>query len=208
MLYTDGNSFCRINGSKIPIKRGLLLITSPGDEHNFSPVYPGYAVYSEITFSFFSGQKTIELPFFEILNVLSGVKITDTASCVCFNEEKISRLLDLIRVLIHALNTHSETAQFQSDIILGNILSFLFTELAGKSSVMSNGESDITMNKIRELIDNNYSQKFYVRVLAEQAGLSPSHFMRKFKALYGYSLITYLHRKRIEAAENLLLSTN
>jgi transcriptional regulator GlxA family with amidase domain len=41
--------------------------------------------------------------------------------------------------------------------------------------------------------------------LAEKAGISRFHFIRNFKQKYGYSPIHYIHKRRIEKAQNFLL---
>lgn len=53
-------------------------------------------------------------------------------------------------------------------------------------------------------MDRNYRDRLKVPVLAEHAAMSPAHFSRRFRAVYGETPYTYLMTRRIERAMTLL----
>lgn len=60
------------------------------------------------------------------------------------------------------------------------------------------------VRRVRDLMDRNYAQRLSVPALADQALMSPSHFSRKFRAIYGETPYSYLMTRRIERAMALL----
>lgn len=64
------------------------------------------------------------------------------------------------------------------------------------------------LRRARDLIDRSYDQPLDLAVLANEAAVSRSHFVRTFAATYGETPIRYLTRRRIERAQDLLRSAN
>ena len=62
--------------------------------------------------------------------------------------------------------------------------------------------------KARDLADARYFEPLTVADLAAAAALSPAHFSREFKRLYGESPHEYLLTRRLERAAALLRTTN
>jgi AraC-like DNA-binding protein len=62
--------------------------------------------------------------------------------------------------------------------------------------------------KARDLVDSRYAEPLTVADLAAAAALSPSHFSRRYKAVYGESPHEYLLTRRLERAASLLRVTN
>jgi AraC family transcriptional regulator len=62
--------------------------------------------------------------------------------------------------------------------------------------------------KLDRYIRNHLNQPVQVRVLAEQVGLSASHFHRAFRETFGETPKTYISRRRLELAQRLMLASS
>jgi AraC-like DNA-binding protein len=62
--------------------------------------------------------------------------------------------------------------------------------------------------KAKDLADSRYVEPLTVADLAAAAALSPAHFSREFKRIYGESPHGYLLTRRLERAASLLRTTN
>lgn len=60
------------------------------------------------------------------------------------------------------------------------------------------------LRRARDLIDREYARPLDVPELARRALMSPSHFARRFRAVYGETPYSYLMTRRIERAQELL----
>lgn len=59
--------------------------------------------------------------------------------------------------------------------------------------------------KVREFIDESLNSKIRLQDCAGTVRLSISHFSRAFKATFGTTLLDYIHRRRVERAQQLML---
>ena len=60
------------------------------------------------------------------------------------------------------------------------------------------------LRRARDLIDREYARPLDVPAMARTALMSPAHFARQFRAVYGEAPYTYLMTRRIERAKALL----
>jgi AraC-like DNA-binding protein len=60
------------------------------------------------------------------------------------------------------------------------------------------------LRRARDVIERDYAEPLDVPALAKAALMSPSHFARQFRSLYGETPYTYLMTRRIERAKALL----
>jgi transcriptional regulator GlxA family with amidase domain len=59
--------------------------------------------------------------------------------------------------------------------------------------------------KVQEFIDGSLNSKIRLQDCASMVRLSTGHFSRLFKATFGTKVINYIHRRRIERAQHLML---
>ncbi len=59
--------------------------------------------------------------------------------------------------------------------------------------------------KVREFIDESLNSKIRLQDCAATVRLSTSHFSRAFKATFGTTVLDYIHRRRVERAQQLML---
>jgi AraC-like DNA-binding protein len=62
----------------------------------------------------------------------------------------------------------------------------------------------VHLRRARDVIDRDYAQPLDVPTMARTALMSPGHFSRKFRAVYGETPYSYLMTRRIERAKALL----
>lgn len=62
----------------------------------------------------------------------------------------------------------------------------------------------VCLRRARDLIDREYAQPLDVPAMARRALMSPAHFSRRFRAVYGETPYRYLMTRRIERAMALL----
>lgn len=60
------------------------------------------------------------------------------------------------------------------------------------------------LRRARDLMDRDYAQPLDVPAMARAALMSPAHFSRRFRAVYGETPYSYLITRRIERAKALL----
>jgi AraC-like DNA-binding protein len=60
------------------------------------------------------------------------------------------------------------------------------------------------LRRARDLMDRDYAQPLDVPAMARAALMSPAHFSRQFRAVYGETPYGYLMTRRIERAQSLL----
>ena len=63
------------------------------------------------------------------------------------------------------------------------------------------------MKQIIKYIEHNYMEKITIETMAEELGLSQSHFMKFFKNTMGTTFIDYLNEYRLTMASRLLISS-
>ncbi len=64
------------------------------------------------------------------------------------------------------------------------------------------------VEKARHFISDHLTQEIRTEDIAEAVGLSPCHLSRLFRSLTGQTMREYLIRERIEAAKQLLITSN
>ncbi len=60
------------------------------------------------------------------------------------------------------------------------------------------------LRRARDFMDRNYRDRLDVPGLASRAAMSPAHFSRRFRAVYGETPYRYLTTRRIERAMMML----
>jgi AraC-like DNA-binding protein len=64
------------------------------------------------------------------------------------------------------------------------------------------------LRQARDVMDRDYAQPLDVPAIARAALMSPAHFSRRFRAVYGETPYAYLMTRRIERAKALLRQGN
>lgn len=111
---------------------------------------------------------------------------------------------------IRRLCTYSEI-QTPADAL---IISKWFTDILTESCVVSLNQNRATehiplyMSDMKKLLDHSYSTGFSLTDFEEKFGVSKYRLCREFSHYYQVSPLQYLNARRIDAAKNLLLTTD
>jgi AraC-like DNA-binding protein len=73
---------------------------------------------------------------------------------------------------------------------------------------LMHAETLLHLRRARDLMDHRYAERLDLDALANTAGFSRYHFARSFRAVFGETPQTYLTRRRVERAKDLLRSAN
>jgi transcriptional regulator GlxA family with amidase domain len=65
----------------------------------------------------------------------------------------------------------------------------------------------MSLDEVRSYIDRNFASPLTIMRLASMAGLSPFYFIRSFRSATGLTPHQYVRAKRIERAQELLVTT-
>lgn len=84
----------------------------------------------------------------------------------------------------------------------------LFNKCSLKEPPKKNDKSLEKMKLILKYIENHYMNKITIETIANEAGLSQSHFMKYFKNTMGATFIDYLNEYRLTMASRLLVSSD
>jgi len=75
-------------------------------------------------------------------------------------------------------------------------------------SVAPRSDVLVALRRARDLTDRDFAQPLTLDAMARAANLSKFHFARAFAAAYGETPRTYLTRRRMERAKDLLRAAN
>jgi AraC-like DNA-binding protein len=72
---------------------------------------------------------------------------------------------------------------------------------------MPTGGLERHLLRARDLVDSRYDEALDLRTLAKEANVSPRHFSRSFRRVFGETPYQYLLSRRLERARHLLRTT-
>lgn len=134
-------------------------------------------------------------------NVMSHLCYELSPAC----QVKVRQMFDDMLYEYEHYDAHSE---FIIEGILGRLLITLLREgRAAESADIKLNIQDEAMNEILAYLDLHYAENPPIETLAGIAGLSASHFMKRFRECVGASYKTYLHCYKVRLAQNMLTNT-
>ncbi|MBN2625167.1 MAG: helix-turn-helix transcriptional regulator [Spirochaetales bacterium] len=209
LLFFGGENEFFFGDNPVPCVKGLLALSSPGNIHNFYPRLSGEIFYSEVTFEYISRDNRLELPLSRIFSLLFG-EPCEGKDLILFSEEETNRFLHLQRKLQNSLAENSRTGQFRSDLLLLELFT-LIREKINEETVMervSREEGRSRTEHLKGMIRDRFPGKISLDELARETGWTKSYMIRKFRERYGITPMEYDRRLRIDAAADLILTTN
>lgn len=204
VLYTHGESTFLLNGQSHPARAGTLVLAGPGEPHDFYPYSPGEIGYIEVCFALEGTQRNLTLPFHALLGQYAGMSLLPRHFPITLPGWQVEAITDLLTRLLVRLAEQPLSALGVGRCVV-ELLAFLTDEIFLATQTMHR-END-TLCLVRKEIERRYCERLLVEELAELANLSPNYFSRLFKRAFGISPIAYQRKLRIQAAQNLLLTT-
>ncbi len=208
VLYTRGEGHFRLNDKLHPFARGTLVLSGPGDMHDFGAV-DCRASYSEVSFEFRETEtgETLPLPFPILLERIIGCPVEDFVSPRQLDAQTASTINDLLINLVGYLRNSSGFGPFHTCVCLARVLA-LCADVCMSPAGRGSPHMRTPMDEIADHIQSNYTRPLTVDDLSERAAMSRGHFLRQFKAQFGISPIAYQLHLRMEAAKVLLKTTS
>ncbi|NQU43450.1 helix-turn-helix transcriptional regulator, partial [bacterium] len=115
-------------------------------------------------------------------------------------------VMDLFREMRRALlRGHTTPILRYAADCLAHLLSFMVYR---RSLSLPRRASDLHLERIFEHMQAGLDRRLSVEDLAAEAGMSPSHFTRRFRSKTGFSPMEYLIRLRVQKACEYLDTTN
>lgn len=201
-----------------PLSCRMLLYTQEGEgtlllEGQRHPLKPGTLLYlnrSELSFSL---QSTLQ-PWRFITFSLGGGLFSDYESLIAFDGcllTQIGRHSSVLRNLKQLLVGEPGT-DLSGKLRDAGLITAILTELFAGTAVSPSPEdgqkkSAPYLRELKHYIDNHLERPLKLEDLEKHCHMSKYRICHEFSTAFGMPPIKYLNKKRLEAAENLLLST-
>ena len=190
----SGSGRYEINNISFPIKRGMLFLTTPADYH---------------TYSLGSGES------FELYNVqFRSEHLEDAVSSYLYSCTEPTALLfdgdefEEMYCIFDKLTRIFSDKRPMYEIVTRNMIENLCVRLI--HCIDTNQPNTSSYSIIRNtviFVKNNYRERITLSDAASYAGLSEAYFSHIFSSVMGVGFSTYVRNVRLDAAANLLKST-
>ncbi|OGV56058.1 MAG: hypothetical protein A2X49_07630 [Lentisphaerae bacterium GWF2_52_8] len=209
VLYLSGENRFSFKGARLKIRPGLLVVSSPGDTHDFGPVDTGEISYAELTFSLEGNAAPLRASLSEVLLQCSGLNGENIEKTVNLDAVKINLFKDALLALLDSLKDEDE--------VLGCLVSTeaicrilrVIVEAFRPSDVNSISiPKNLVLRKVKNHIDKSFQRHLSLGELANIASLSEAYLCRSFKKAYSMTPIEYLVHTRVQAAKALLRTSS
>lgn len=213
-VVVRGSGEHHIEGAVVPAEVGDVFIIPPEVEHGYTGG-EGFDVYHIIVRNRFIQRNIAELQQIDGFSILFNVEPIMRAKAnkhlhLKLGAEQFESILPILE--------HRKMQKWfytpEDSVISTGFLLIIITELCKiyvKNSASMIWESEIkdaAFMRSLALIHERYAEKLTVSVLAREARLSKSTYMRKFLYICKMPPAEYITRKRIESAENMLKNSN
>lgn len=207
VLYTEGNNRF-IHRDRIHRSRpGLLVLTEPGERHQFPPLDKGVVTYHELTFRLDhrAGKDDVTpLPgFVGLTSLYTGRDFSSPDSLFLLSPRQMGWIQLIFGTIRECLVDREERDWFRIKRTILELWGFLGDELYSLP-LSYEGTTIDAAGKTRAVLDRRFREGITVPDLAELAGVTPEHLCRQFKTRYGLSPMAYRRRLQISAARTLL----
>ncbi len=206
IMPLDNEYYVTLTHENFTLKEGDIIIIPPGELHELSTPPSGMRLIIVFDYTVISGIKG----FPGMWGPLSSPTLITAENAPEIHQKAQNTLLNI-------LNVYIENAPLWEISIYSLMMQFFI--LANKkymdSSVLFPNTTQLKQNKyiekfhaIFDYIDKNYMNDLTLEELADAAGFSKFHFSRIFKQVTNSSFPEYLNKRRIRAAETMLLDTS
>lgn len=128
--------------------------------------------------------------------------------CYELSPECQKKVRQMFEDMLYEYEHYDSNSEFIIEGILGHLIITILREgKAAESADTKLNIQDETINEILDYLDLHYAENPSIETLANLAGLSASHFMKRFRECTGASYKTYLNCHKIHLAQNMLVNT-
>jgi len=212
VLYTQGRNTLIFNGREHSARRGTLVVTAPGDLHNFGLCGTGDVYSLEFTFVWFDvgHRRFLRLPFHKALSILTGLNISPAAYPVQLSASAVMLFEYLGNLLLDRMVQGGGFMWYAAEHLMMELFDLLIREVYmphGHVQNLTDIEDDPLL-RARQKIQRQYNETLTWKELAARACLSTEHFGRAFKLRFGISPMAYQQQLRMNIARVLLWSSS
>ncbi|MHC4874770.1 MAG: helix-turn-helix domain-containing protein [Planctomycetota bacterium] len=202
LFARGGNQYRYMARSVSPAKNDLILV-SPDEIHEFSPLLKGELRYNEFSFTLKdSAGNNSSISFGRLLSKLSLQSINILDNPISLDNQFADSLNIQLKDLLNNLRKNTAIGWSSAYKLIFDILMQL-SELHTFSNCDSFYDRD-RLDVVKSDIERFYAEEINIKGIAEMAALSPEHLIRSFKARFGITPKSYQINLKINAAKILL----
>jgi AraC-like DNA-binding protein/mannose-6-phosphate isomerase-like protein (cupin superfamily) len=205
VLFTRGGGSFLLGGAAVRARPGLLVLTGPGEPHDFGSHGGGELAYREVTFELRDGADVLRIPFHEVLSLYAGQPVPQAPGPVLLDPPLREEADDLFRRLIEDLLGESSAGLLGAYAVLGEMLALAAQRLRG--SRPHNSPVVPPLERAQRLIERRCMEPIELADVAAEAHLAPAYLCRAFKRRFGTSPLAYHQEQRMQAARRMLMTT-
>jgi AraC family transcriptional regulator, L-rhamnose operon transcriptional activator RhaR len=204
VLVSGGRGTFVIGDDILPVASGDLFLTSPGERHSFAKAAGEDTEYCELTLEFIgSDGGVLTRPFHEVLSAWSGAVFAPLGRARA-NAELHLLITSEIEAMARA--GFAQQVDFPLSLAEGTARLFkgLYTHLHRAPPIAAVDR----LVPVQLHIQQHYRELLSLDQLSRIADCTPNYLSRRFKERFGATPIVYQHRLRLQAAANLLRTTD
>lgn len=203
VLATAGIGACSIQGQRLAMHPGDLVLVLPGEPHCFGLETSNAYSYRSFTFSLGNPGKELEISWESMLSLLLGTTISGVSRAWRLDTRSARHCERLIADL-HTLAI--KTPEEASWLVHAQVLS-LFQFLAERLAPSLQSARD-ELDLVKDEISTRFHETLSVEALAKITNCSAGRLHRRFQKRFGISPIAMQLGLRMQAAQTLLRSTS
>lgn len=190
LLVKKGRLSVETEGRKFTVKEGDMAFIDCHHPHTY-----GAVGFTEFLWIHFDGSNARQF-YQEITQKLFAGPV--------FHSENSASIEEKLRMVVSVRRYEQFCTEYEDSLQIYEIL----MALCGNVSCRAENEKEEGMEEVIRYIGENLDQDLSVKILADYAGLSESHFSRKFRQIMNSSPKEYLIRRRMNEAKHLLKTTS
>ena len=194
-----------VDGISFNAKRGDVIFVNYGSTHEFSSK-EGHEYYNicfspeVVSDSVITADNAFSLLSLTAFNEMSSAS---DGPVISFNGKE----RDEIENILEAMLAERKESREQCERVLECYISILFTKMLRRVSFPEDIETVDLWRSLADYIDENLDSRLTLSHLASKCFYNPSYFSRIFKEKFGQPLTEYITSRRINAAKELLLTS-
>lgn len=207
-FITKGSGFHVLNSMRHPIESGALFLITPKSEHTLISSTKDFEWINVLFFP-----SIINPSLLDIANTSDILKTLITSNTIHYTPDNLSDIelqsnnQDIRRIFEEMLlEFQQQKAGYQN--LLKGYLEVLLVKIFRAYSCDSSPDMKIAQKVVNLLYERSFQDDFNINELAKKVFYSPQYFRKLFKQETGVPLSTYIRKKRLEYAKQLLETTD
>ena len=203
-----GEGIHTIDGVDYPMAAGSFFVVDNEKTHSIVPLSTAEYYNIFMTVEFAKNLKLMDEDEGQ-KNVYDFLKTcAENPAAIYFNAETQTEIEHLCDMMYLELNSKKQlfSESMQSYVKLIMISYIRFRQKSQNATDLKLPQ--VALPRIIDYINKHYQEKITLQDIADKYKYNAAYFGRLFKKSYGLSLNQYIYRKRIEAASELLITTN